>query len=143
MVQYTQAMTKQHLRLLLMDCFAIHIAEALLLKQLHDGHLQRMFVKVWHKHYYFPLSCLISLSHSWKFFIFLKNGISNIYWVVVCWLFERPLYDWSTTNSAPASFRIVICCYSLCKNLHILIKRNVSICLYVVIEYGNSIPYGC
>ena len=43
---HPQVITQQHLGLLLVYRFAIHVAVALLLKQLHDGHLQRMFVKV-------------------------------------------------------------------------------------------------
>ena len=43
---HPQVITQQHLRLLLVYRLAIHVTVALLLKQLHDGHFQRMFVKV-------------------------------------------------------------------------------------------------
>ena len=43
---HPQVITQQHFRLLLVYRLAIHVAVALLLKQFHDGHLQRMFVKV-------------------------------------------------------------------------------------------------
>ena len=43
---HPQVITQQHLRLLLVYRLAIHVAVTLPLKQFHDGHLQRMFVKV-------------------------------------------------------------------------------------------------